>query len=58
MMGAGQFNSFTWRSNLTNLVLSNESNNLRIVIQMALKWIFFAKKSQKLQSICDTFEMH
>ena len=34
-----------------NLVLSNGSKNLQNVIQIELKWIYFAKKSQKLHSL-------
>ena len=40
---AGQFNFFKLFPNFSNLVLTNSSENVRNVFQIALKWIFFLK---------------
>ena len=45
-----QLNSFELLPTFSNLVRSNGSKNVRNVMQMALKWLFFAKKLEKLPS--------
>ena len=39
----GNVSFFKWFSNFSNLILSNGSENLRNVIQMAFNWDFFEK---------------
>ena len=45
---------FNWLSNLKNVALSNDSENMRNVIQMVLKESFFSKKIQKIAQRLDT----
>ena len=59
-----QFDCFNWLSILQNLVILNGSKNMRNVIQMALKLLFFPKKFQEIAQrrpqtpVCNTFGLN
>ena len=56
---------FNWLSNLKNLVISNGCKNLRNIIQMVFKWLFFPRKITKNRPaagpytpVCNTFGLN